>query len=135
MLIDYLPGDIDYAARVAKGIALLDERFPDWWIQINLDTLDVSDGTACVTAQSAQLLEMGGDWLDGAQYFGLTWESNNVSDNTYIAHGFNAEDMPWRDGDVLKGWENYSSVGALIELTNLWRLVILERRAVLSITL
>jgi len=130
----YLPGDIDYSARVAKGVALLDERFPDWWKLLNLDTLNVSDGMACVTAQAAQHLGVGRDWLDGMRHFGLTNDANTADDNTYIAHGFNAEDVPFDDFDVTEGWGRYSNSDALDRLTNLWRLVVLERRA-LSITL
>ena len=135
MMLDYFPTDIDYSARVAKGIELLDEKFPDWWKRMDLDTLDVANGMACVTAQSAQLLEVGDDWLDGMYYFGLNNDSHSDKNNTYIAHGFNAEDVPWMDGDVQEGWENYSNTETLDRLTNMWRLVILERRSALSITL
>lgn len=134
-MLDYLPTDIDYSARVAKGVALLDEKFPDWWKLINLDTLDVSHGLHCVTAQSAKILDVGRDWLDGAEYFGLTSMSEDVNDNTYIAHGFNAEDVPYVTHEIQEGWENYSNSDTLDRLTNMWRLVILERRAAWSITL
>lgn len=134
-MLDYLPTDIDYSARVAKGVALLDDKFPDWWKLLNLDTLDVSNGQNCVTAQSAQLLEVGDDWLDGMYHFGLNNDSHRADSNTYIAHGFNAEDKPYDDDyETQKGWESYSNAEALDRLTNMWRLVILERRAVLSIT-
>lgn len=37
--------------RVAAGIALLDERAPDWRSRINLETLDIRSGGYCTLAQ------------------------------------------------------------------------------------
>jgi hypothetical protein len=44
------------AERVAKGAAYLDEHDPDWWREhvsraINLNSLDLGDGRACVLGQ------------------------------------------------------------------------------------
>ena len=41
----------DIATRVAKGVALLDERKPGWMDRINLITLDVQDPNMCILGQ------------------------------------------------------------------------------------
>lgn len=40
-----------YKARIAKGMALLDERAPGWESRINLDKLDLKSCTTCVLGQ------------------------------------------------------------------------------------
>jgi len=130
-MIDYTPGMIDYAARVAKGIALFDEKWPEWWVEgvgINVDILDISDGGRCATAQAAQRLGVGHYWLDGARYLGLT----TSEEGTYIHHGFNVENGPDEyDGDRYVSpidWENYRASEALDLLNYLWRNAVMERR-------
>jgi len=67
---------IDYIGRVKRGAALLDERVPGWADRINTDTLDISHGMRCVTAQVS-----GGSWRNGMYLLGLEWDG-------YIEHGF-----------------------------------------------
>lgn len=74
---------IDYAARVAKGAALLDEKRPGWERLIDLETLDITSGADCVTAQ----LSGSAHWHAGMMQLGLT----SGDSGTYVAHGFNAE--------------------------------------------
>lgn len=73
--------EIDYAARVAKGVALLDEKRPGWEREIDLDTLDIENGTSCVTAQ----LSGTSAWYDGMYALDLTMR-------TYTEHGFRVDD-------------------------------------------
>lgn len=77
--------EIDYEARVAKGIALLDEKVPDWAGRIDLDLLNVGSESLCVTAQ------VGGarDYKIGMRMLGL--ELGDFNDGSYTLHGFNTE--------------------------------------------
>lgn len=121
------PQNIDYVARVERGIDLLDEQWSVWWTEdegINLDVLDVSHGRRCVTAQAAQRNNVGSYWTDGAKLFGLTMGNGG----TYISHGFNI-DSPYDSlGDTREGWEDYSEEEAYNTLNALWREAILTRR-------
>jgi hypothetical protein len=109
--------DIDYAARVAKGVALLDEKRPGWEQLINLDRLDIRDGTVCVTAQ----LSGESHWHAGMTQLGLHRD-------TYIAHGFNAESDSCDCCDSDDVPEGYVQEDAYDALNALWKGVITERR-------
>lgn len=76
--------DIDYAARVAKGIALLDVKWPEWATEIDLDRLDIQNGSSCLTAQYAR--KQGRDsWFTVGQ--GLL----GLSQGDYENHGFDVD--------------------------------------------
>lgn len=126
---DYRPEDVNYAERVQKGIALLDEQWADWWKEIDTDRLDISSGSSCMTAQAAQFHQgPGANWRDGMALFGLT-EGNW---GTYIEHGFNV-DSSWNSeaATYREGWEEWTSEDAdmaFSELNRLWRTEILKRR-------
>lgn len=78
--------EIDYEARVAKGIALLDIKKPGWADDIDLSLLDIRSGSHCVTAQ----LSGEYDYRTGMEQLGL--EHGEYDDGTYTLHGFQAED-------------------------------------------
>lgn len=99
--------DIDYASRVARGIALMDEKWPDWATEIDLERLDIEDASYCVTAQYAGQKFGYADFSEGRRRLDLSTES-------YVGHGFNVE-----PGDF----------GAYAILNRLWRDEILRRRA------
>lgn len=110
--------EIDYAARVAKGAALLDEKKPGWEHQINLDTLNISSGTTCVTAQLSGVR----NFKTGMEQLGLT----EGDDGTYVAHGFNSESC----GGNCEGFGNgCPQDNAFAALNTLWREVITGRLA------
>jgi hypothetical protein len=106
---------IDYAARVARGIALMDEKWPNWVAEIDLDRLDIASGVNCVTAQYAQKDGSRRSYLTGQSLLGL-------DDSAYEAHGFNAE------GQSTGETEEYDPDG-YATLNALWRAEILRRRA------
>lgn len=81
--------EIDYEARVKKGAALLDEKFPGWEDVIDIDYLDVESGTDCVTAQLAGEIKGDRDFYTGMHMLDLTAGRHN--DGSYTEHGFNAE--------------------------------------------
>jgi hypothetical protein len=105
--------EIDYAARVAKGAALLDEKRPGWERLIDLDILDIENGHCCVTAQ----LSGTNAWYAGQQQLGLT----TGDDGTYVAHGFNAE----ADGEP----DSDAQAVAYDTLNTLWKDLISKRLA------
>lgn len=114
--------DIDYAARVAKGVALLDEKKPGWEREIDLEALDISDGNFCVTAQL-----YGGLWRNGLRELGLT----GANGGTYVSHGFNADDGLRCAGRCCAGLpvlpEGYSMAAAYAALNAEWRRTIVAR--------
>jgi hypothetical protein len=67
--------DIDYDALTAHGAALLDSKSPTlWWREdgpVDLDTLDISTGDLCVTAQSVG----NGDFGEGTAFLGIGGDS------------------------------------------------------------
>jgi hypothetical protein len=48
------PLDEPREARVARGVALLDEKRPGWRTRVNPDTLDMADDFKCVLGQLYQ---------------------------------------------------------------------------------
>lgn len=102
--------EIDYAARVARGIALMDEKWPNWATEIDLEKLDIKDGTRCMTAQYSAARDGSGGWRDGMYLLGLNMDS-------YTEHGFKTEDE--NQGD-------YPTLNAL------WQAEILRRRTAAS---
>jgi hypothetical protein len=113
--------EIDYASRVAKGVALMDKRWPNWAAEIDLETLDISRGECCVTAQyhmSTQALEDRDpddnyNWVRGRRQLGL-------DDSDYSDHGFNGAE--WPTGNPVPE-ATYAA------LNGLWRAEIERRRA------
>lgn len=104
--------DIDHAARVAKGAALLDAKRPGWERELDLSTLDISDPCRCVTAQLSGI----NNFKEGQLQLGL----NNAA---YTAHGFNVDDTCdcCRPEDLPEG---YDQTEAYATLNTLWREVI-----------
>lgn len=76
---------LDYEARVAKGIALFDEKIPDWPRRVNRDRVDIQSGTDCVTAQ----LSGSNSFSVGMLMLGL--KDGLKNSGSYTLHGFNAE--------------------------------------------
>lgn len=109
--------EIDYAARVAKGAALLDEKKPGWERRIDLGTLDVQSGYSCVTAQ----LSGADSWYRGMEQLGLTAGDSG----TYVSHGFNAESHDAMEDEA----EEYDQDDAYATLNSLWRELIESRLA------
>lgn len=99
--------DIDYAARVARGIALMDEKWPDWATEIDLEKLDIENGGHCVTAQYAAAQGEERGWGIGRRLLGLDMDA-------YTENGFRTYDEDCNDYPVLN---------------DLWRTEILRRRA------
>lgn len=108
--------EIDYAARVAKGVALLDEKRPGWERQIDLETLDIRNGSCCVTAQ----LSGKSSYLIGMDQLQLT----DGDDGSYVAHGFNAPSCTDEGCGFHDGCPQASGYDTL---NSLWRDVVTER--------
>lgn len=109
--------EIDYEARVARGIALLDEKMPGWADKIDLDTLAISSGTHCVTAQ----LSGRGNFAVGMQMLGLSEDGHCVG--SYTDHGFQAE------GESAEGVPpGYTQGDGYAALTPIWHREIAARQ-------
>lgn len=72
-----------FRARVAKGAALLDERRPDWFTRVNLNSLCMSSCYMCVLGQ-----------LDQDKGVGFQGQKNklHLGYDDAILHGFQMED-------------------------------------------
>jgi hypothetical protein len=107
--------DIDYAARVQRGIALLDEKWPGWATEIDLERLDISEGDRCMTAQYAECRAGYASFQCGQNLLGL-------SDRAYEVCGFNADGQS--TGEAVD-----SDRGGYDTLNGLWKAEIERRRA------
>lgn len=103
---------IDYAARVTKGAALLDEKRPGWEREIDLTRLDVNDPEHCVTAQTIGE----GDYFRGK-------ERLRLSSDESAEHGFVLTDDEYDEA----GSEGYAP------LTQAWRELISSRQAAVKV--
>jgi hypothetical protein len=110
--------------RVERGAALLDEKRPGWWRDIDLDMLDVRSRCGCVIGQ------LGG--LTKAADRGLSYQI--VSDRLGVGYydeipmGFEAEGTrpPYGEMELLAA--EYAA------LTEAWRVLILARREQAAVT-
>lgn len=114
---------IDYAARVAKGVALLDEQMPGWEQRISLDVLDISSGQWCVAGQLSGVHS----YYVGLKQLGLDsghrgMEHGFMAESEYCACCREAVDLP----------EDYDRDAAYATLTELWREVIVSRRTAMT---
>jgi hypothetical protein len=73
--------EIDYAARVQRGIALMDVKWPAWATEIDLEKLDISSAIACMTAQYSAAQGAESHWRNGRLLLNLDMEA-------YERHGF-----------------------------------------------
>lgn len=107
--------EIDYAARVARGIALMDEKWPTWATEIDLEKLDIASPYNCVTAQYAA-------HLGANRYYWEGMNALNLTRREYANHGFNGDEDEY--GDI--PGEAYEPLNAL------WQAEILRRRTAAS---
>lgn len=108
ILTEVTPGTIDLEpmlpsmtmdemkARVQKGIALLDEKAPDWWVpgKVDLDALDMQYGDSCVLGQ------IYGDYLDGCLKLGISLQGSPYGfdlDTSRPDSEYRAYDRLWVD--------------------------------------
>src|SRR6266446_8482282 len=127
LIYEYLPEDIDYAARVKAGINILDQKWPEWWSEIDINTLEIRSSKCCVTAQLSGIKGFGYWWREGLEYLGI------VDEVTAVNSGFNVESSPYiytdhHDWEVPEGWENYTFGNACDILTEIWKREIMARR-------
>jgi hypothetical protein len=93
----------ELAERVERGAALLDERRPGWWDEVDLSKLDLNSCCRCVLGQL-----WGHYWRGAAELFGCPFYN---ADAAAGAAGFDAQD------------ESHFPA-----LTDLWRAAIERRR-------
>ena len=88
--------------RVARGVALLDERVPDWRTRIDTDRLNMLDGTACVVGQLQHSLDPAGwsPWQYGLDRLGLVADSSEPHDHGFITERTDMPDDHWMDRDA-----------------------------------
>lgn len=70
------------ARAVARGAALLDEKFPDWYKRIDLDALAMDNCCRCVLGQ------LFGLYSEGAERIGLWYNGGFPGATERVNHGF-----------------------------------------------
>lgn len=101
----------DYAARVARGAALLDALRPGWDDHVSIGTLDVSSTKDCVLGQAFGSYTVG---VRSVFANPLVVVSACIREMLSDRHGFSAYET--------------ASLAAWGELTQAWRDLITERR-------
>lgn len=92
---------------VAAGAQLLDEKIPDWYQRIDLDTLNMADPCNCICGQ----LSDDGDWTPVVDFL------SGINSETYI------------DSDM-KAWTRFVSEHGFFSSTHdSWVVAIKTRRA------
>ena len=99
-------------ARVACGVALLDEKLPGWVERIDLDTLNLASPCRCILGQTWDL-PVGVDYTA----FALHADALDIDGDEEVAYGFNAGGEDW-----------FEDEGEYDALTAEWKRVILARR-------
>lgn len=117
---------IDYEARVAQGISLLDAKFPDWAGLINLGTLEIRSGRSCVTAQLAGAKVDDFDYVTGMDLLGLDLDTE-FNTGSYTEHGFIVESDVWPGRSL-----DYNSYEAYETLNRIWKREIAARQQAAS---
>lgn len=125
-----------FEERIARGMALLDKRFPGWWLNINVDRLDMSKpdfyplrppSCGCVLAQ-VDTTHKPVHETDHGSYLELVYILENLGDlseevdyavpgnmGPVSYHGFSLPMREWNNPQ----WE---------QLTKEWKAAIQERR-------
>jgi hypothetical protein len=81
--------------RVARGVARLNERVPDWRSRVDPDRLDMLNGTLCVVGQVQRSFDPSTDYWHGLEMLGL-----NPGGSAPHDHGFVTEEF--YDGDPVR---------------------------------
>jgi hypothetical protein len=118
-------------ARVHRGAALLDEKFPGWESSVNVSTLNLESSCNCVLGQKF------GDFVVGSQKIGFTDYAGTAPLPDYgreqlESHGFLATVHRF---ELLPGYVRISDKelerieAEYVALTEAWRELIVDRRA------
>lgn len=97
-------------ARVARGVALLDERLPSWDERIDLDRLDLHSSCNCILGQ---------EFANHEDVDGETWTGYDAAQSALLNHA-----DPTEYGFDLTGRE----AASFPALTSEWKRLILARR-------
>lgn len=111
--------------RIEKGAALLDEKRPGWWQEIDLLTLDIASRCGCVVGQLAGITEAS----DRGLAYVAAMRRPGVGYSAEIMMGFEAPTTREFGGDRLP-----VIAAEYAALTEAWRGLIVARRAAASVT-
>lgn len=75
--------------RVAAGAELLDELYPEWEKQIDLDLIDMADGDRCIVGQ------LFGDYEGGLHDLGLGGDTEGADHGFYLPAPADWRDERW----------------------------------------
>ena len=97
-------------ARVAKGAAWMDRKYPDWFLAIDLATFQVRIGHLCVWGQTGEHLvtqvqrERLGIGPNDGVFYGEVAEAyrHNLYEGWVVSHGFQVPDGNFEDYAMLQ---------------------------------
>jgi hypothetical protein len=101
----------ELAERVERGAALLDERRPGWWDEVDVGSLDLRQCDLCILGQ------LWGDYLDGR------------GEVVRLGYGYRAQEESIRHGFDVSRRIHADLHADYAALTDLWRAAIERRRA------
>ena len=114
--------------RVERGAALLDERRPGWWRDIDMDTLDIRSPCHCILGQMGSLLRDDGSLSRfGTGLDMVKLQVFQSADYGFDWSGAGGADATWDEIHRLMDAEHAA-------LTVAWRALIESRRAAASVT-
>lgn len=104
--------------EVRDGIEVLDWLYPRWEQAIDLDRLNLLDGTACVVGQ------LRGSYLDGVRELMRELGQDEFEFTPFAHnHGFNSADYIAEEGGDTRPWNE-----RMFDLESEWRSVIAARQ-------
>lgn len=132
MVLDEVKPKVEaYADRVLNGVDFLDDKIPNWIDKINLPTLDLADGYACVLGQLAinsALKSAGYTIQDASDGFDEACRVLHIDEETEAPSlGFIQSESD--DPDLDLGYDD-----SYYTLNHMWAAVIMLRRAGKKIT-
>ncbi len=110
--------------HVQRGAQWLDERVPDWETRIDLETLNIDDGTVCVLGQvfAADADQCG--YISGYHF---------ITKFVYSDHGEISPDEGQSYGFCASSTLHTTDVADGYRLTNEWKRVISERKMLAAV--
>lgn len=79
-----------------KGAAVLDEKFPNWWVNIDLDTLSLSSGTDCILGQQFGSFDAGLNTFSGLSATEHGWQAG-YHDDAQVYVDYEHLNPAWRE--------------------------------------
>jgi hypothetical protein len=112
---------MDAIEKVTRGAEWLDKHFPGWEREIDLNTLDLNDCTACICGQSLRKFVV--DSINEPNRWGKIFSGYDLA----IAAAFGYQENIWVNRDVALDWTIDHGFYPQPHVEETWRELIKER--------